>query len=465
MPVFKNFPLINYKFGDEKTTSIFTNLTAYVDVIDQLKDDGAFYEYYDIIDGDRPDIVSYKLYGTTDYYWTFYLLNENLRTQGWPLTEQELALEGPEYYPHNILTTEEEMYNYFKVGQTVLTYNDNFSQEEIENNVATGAAFFNNYDGIGKIIERDLNLGQVVIEADTGVKDITITNAGAGYYRSPTVTITDGEGTGATASVTVDSLGFISDIELISRGSGYSSVPTVRISEPDLIDWSAYADTLNEYVSNGGALGTYLVDSNYIKLVEFNVDGYLLGDINNDGQVDSDDIKIIDDYVLNPNSISALNKTWLEKITKPEIIAKSSFLGNLFPGNEYAKSTAIATASIVNADNDFDAAKWMFTEDDTYETNPGLWTPNDVRWNAVLKSRDQLEAIHHWEDDDGNWVDIDPFNQSGPNSSTAGYNSITYKDRLESKNEELKSIKVFRPSVVEQVYAEFNKALRNNRNG
>lgn len=461
MTLFRNYPLVNYKFGDENTTAIFTNLTAYIDIIDQVKDDGSFYEYYDIIDGDRPDTVSYKLYGTTDYYWTFYLLNENLRTRGWPLTEHELETQAPEYYPHTILTTQEEMFKYFKIGQTVVTINDILSQEEIETSVSEGQFFWNDYDGRGTIIEKNLDLGQITVKADDGLENITITNAGAGYYRSPIITITGGEGAGATASATVDSLGFISEIELISRGSGFISNPIITISDPDLINWNSFKNTLKEYVDNGGSL----LDSEYNNLINTNIEGYKLGDINNDRVIDSDDIKIISDYVLNANLISAENKAWIEQIIKPEIITKSSLLGNLFPSGTYEKETATATATRWDPQSTFDNATWMFTEDDTYETDVGLWTTADVRWNAITTSRDQLYAIHHWENDSGEWIDINPFNQSGVSSSTIGKTAVTYFDRLKRNNDELKQIKVFRPGIIEKIYEEFNKVMRNSRNG
>ena len=54
---------------------MFQNLTAYVDIVDRLKDNIAFYEYYYIIEGDRPDQVSMQLYGTTNAYWTFFIFN------------------------------------------------------------------------------------------------------------------------------------------------------------------------------------------------------------------------------------------------------------------------------------------------------------------------------------------------------------------------------------------------------
>ena len=73
MSYFYNFPSTFYRYGTEKTPNFVQNLAAYVQVIDDVRDNVAFYTKYNILDGDRPDQVSKKLYGTTDYYFTFFI--------------------------------------------------------------------------------------------------------------------------------------------------------------------------------------------------------------------------------------------------------------------------------------------------------------------------------------------------------------------------------------------------------
>jgi hypothetical protein len=47
---------------------------------------------YTIGDGERPDITSHMLYGTTAYHWTFFTINDHLRKgiSEWPLSQNEL---------------------------------------------------------------------------------------------------------------------------------------------------------------------------------------------------------------------------------------------------------------------------------------------------------------------------------------------------------------------------------------
>lgn len=85
---FREFPKVFYKFGSNETPVYFQKLSKYVDVVDSLKEAVSAYLEYEINDFDRPDTLSYKLYGKSEYEWTFFLMNERLRECGWPMTQQ-----------------------------------------------------------------------------------------------------------------------------------------------------------------------------------------------------------------------------------------------------------------------------------------------------------------------------------------------------------------------------------------
>ena len=142
---FQRFPFVNYNFGDNEANTIFPNITAYIDIVDQLKDEIAFYEKYTILDGDRPDIVSQKLYDTPDYHWTFFLMNDGLRESGWPLTEREMRALVKKRYPHRTVTTQSNIASNFLPGDFVI-------------GKTSGTT--------GRVVERNLDLGQIVIASD-----------------------------------------------------------------------------------------------------------------------------------------------------------------------------------------------------------------------------------------------------------------------------------------------------------
>ena len=60
-------------------------------VVDQVKENSSFYKNYYIRDGERPDNVSHRLYENPRLHWTFYLMNDHIREQGWPLTQRSIV--------------------------------------------------------------------------------------------------------------------------------------------------------------------------------------------------------------------------------------------------------------------------------------------------------------------------------------------------------------------------------------
>ena len=80
---FKNFPEMQYKLDSGKIVTIkdffrksSIEPTAQEAIID--------YTFYELSEGDRPDIVASKLYGDPDLHWVFFLVNESYHTNLYP---------------------------------------------------------------------------------------------------------------------------------------------------------------------------------------------------------------------------------------------------------------------------------------------------------------------------------------------------------------------------------------------
>lgn len=119
MSYFLSFPTILYKFGNEIDFNAFQNLSAYVDIIDQVKENASVYTLYEIKPGERPDQLSQIFYGTTDYYWTFFALNDHLKTYGWPIDPEKIPEFVQKKYPNTSVTTRDYFYDEFLVGERV----------------------------------------------------------------------------------------------------------------------------------------------------------------------------------------------------------------------------------------------------------------------------------------------------------------------------------------------------------
>ena len=179
---FKNFPKVNYSFGNNEAPVQFQDIGAYVDIVDQVKEYSTFYQAYNIQDGQRPDQISLDLYKSSNYYWTFYLLNDSLRTGGWPLRDYQVYEKAKEYYPHMAFTTnavvslkEASINKYPKVpGTEEIYWVPTGTQLPLcaDTNFVVGSwVYFRGTKSVGKILKIDQNLGLVTTDA-VGVNDI-----------------------------------------------------------------------------------------------------------------------------------------------------------------------------------------------------------------------------------------------------------------------------------------------------
>lgn len=105
---FSKFPTVQYNIDGKGTFLTLTNIAKSVDVNDAVANQSTYYTYYDIADGDRPDTVSFKLYGTPNYHWTLFILNNTLReglNSAWPLSSNQFEeMLAREYDPYSVIT-------------------------------------------------------------------------------------------------------------------------------------------------------------------------------------------------------------------------------------------------------------------------------------------------------------------------------------------------------------------------
>ncbi len=143
---FKEFPVVDYNFGNELSSTEFENISIYADVIDQVRNFTSAYVDYYILPDERPDQLSQKLYGSTDYYWTFFLMNDKLREQGWPLSNAKIYDWAVKNYNERVITTQNVLTDKFDIGRTIRG---------------------NSSSATGTIIKRNLDLGQVWVEGSS----------------------------------------------------------------------------------------------------------------------------------------------------------------------------------------------------------------------------------------------------------------------------------------------------------
>ena len=92
MSFFTQFPKTSYSINNDGIKNQITDIYRYVDVIDKLATNVTAYSLIEIENGERPDNLSHRLYGTPDYYWTFMILNDQFKDglTAWPKSYNEI---------------------------------------------------------------------------------------------------------------------------------------------------------------------------------------------------------------------------------------------------------------------------------------------------------------------------------------------------------------------------------------
>jgi hypothetical protein len=84
---FETFPKRQYDLENNGNVKVVTDIFRRLKVRESIKDKLAMFSFYDVQDGDTPESISYKHFGTTDYFWVICLMNDITdRYYDWPLS-------------------------------------------------------------------------------------------------------------------------------------------------------------------------------------------------------------------------------------------------------------------------------------------------------------------------------------------------------------------------------------------
>lgn len=111
---FKDFPSFFYEYdiNGEKSLTFVRDITRNIRFRRDILSNITVYDEYDVSEGETPEIISEKVYGSSEYHWVVMLANENTDyISDFPLSDSEL-----------------EQYVYQKYG----TYTDDMTQDEID---------------------------------------------------------------------------------------------------------------------------------------------------------------------------------------------------------------------------------------------------------------------------------------------------------------------------------------------
>ena len=151
---FKNIENVAIDIDGSNNLDKLKNLTAKAKVSNALINNAGYYQTIEVIDGERPDHLSKRLYNTDDYHWTFLLLNSHLKNiwDDWPMKYSQLVEYCTNKYQYLAADTDDDLNNKFTLGEVV-----------------TGSVS----NATGTLKEIHVNMGYLVIEKLTGTFTIT----------------------------------------------------------------------------------------------------------------------------------------------------------------------------------------------------------------------------------------------------------------------------------------------------
>lgn len=175
MNFFKLFPTIEVDLQKDGRVNSMVNTFRSVRPLQNFVDQPSLYTFYEIQNGERPDIVSQRLYGTSEYYWTFFVINEFLHDgyRAWPMS-QEVAYDYIETeYNGTVITTNPKIERdsdgqIQEFTNSLAGENRNYSAVDATryrlNETITGGTS----GATGKLVQKNIDLNQLVIKDVTG---------------------------------------------------------------------------------------------------------------------------------------------------------------------------------------------------------------------------------------------------------------------------------------------------------
>ncbi len=146
---FKNIASVPIDIDASGNLDLMKNLTARAKLSDELINNIGYYETVEIVDGERPDHLSQRLYGSDEFHWTFLLLNPQIKNiwDDWPMSSGQLIDYCVNKYQYLAADTNESLVDKFILGETV-----------------TGSVS----SATGIVKEIHVNMGYLVIEKTSG---------------------------------------------------------------------------------------------------------------------------------------------------------------------------------------------------------------------------------------------------------------------------------------------------------
>jgi len=143
---FKSFPYTLYSLDDTSTVQVVTNITTRVALSDEVKNNLALFDEYDVKDGDTPELVADRFYKNSELHWLVLHYNDIIDPRfDWPLSTNNLNLYVASKYANvNAVHHYEDANGNYANGNVYLLSSADFAEFNIDDaitnttNIGTG---------------------------------------------------------------------------------------------------------------------------------------------------------------------------------------------------------------------------------------------------------------------------------------------------------------------------------------
>jgi len=90
MAYFDRFPTGQYDIAGDKNYKLVTDLFKRIKVRSKIQNEASLYDVYDVQNGDRPETISFKHFGSADLHWVILLTNNITDAyHDWPMSNAD----------------------------------------------------------------------------------------------------------------------------------------------------------------------------------------------------------------------------------------------------------------------------------------------------------------------------------------------------------------------------------------
>lgn len=183
---FRKHPITFYTQDNGASLQAIQSIFVRNVVNQNIKNNLSVLDEYDIVDGDTPEIVSYKIYGNPNYHWIIMHLNEIFDARfEWPLSQNNLV-----NYVSSKYNDTDGIHHY-----------ENSTGRYINGNLIINASSFANFE-VGNVVVNQTNDGVGVVTTKVDSSNIFVTVSSGGFKSSDVIARSDNASSNATITST-----------------------------------------------------------------------------------------------------------------------------------------------------------------------------------------------------------------------------------------------------------------------